>query len=110
MEESTRGNPFERSRVLCLPFINNPPFQYDTIVTAIRTANQKCEAFNMKTCFITFDLPLYIRAQEIIFNNPEFEHVVVRLGGFHTLMGAIGTIMTGSGLKQLFNLIYAQKV
>ncbi|GBN09827.1 hypothetical protein AVEN_224498-1 [Araneus ventricosus] len=48
-------------------------------------------------------------AQEIISNNPEFKDVVVRLGGFHMLMsymGSIGTIMAGSGLKELFQSIY----
>ena len=37
--------------------------------------------------------------------------VVVRLGGFHLLMsfmGAIGTIMRGSGLEELWATIYAQ--
>ncbi|GBL71174.1 hypothetical protein AVEN_222165-1 [Araneus ventricosus] len=64
----------------------------------------------MKTCFVTFDQPLYIKAQEIISNNPEFKDVVERLGGFHMLMsyvGAIGTIMAGSGLKELFQSIFA---
>ncbi|GBM50200.1 hypothetical protein AVEN_134774-1 [Araneus ventricosus] len=57
MEGATQGNPCELSRVFCLPFINNPPSQFDTIVTAIRTAKRKCETFNMKTCFVTFDQP-----------------------------------------------------
>lgn len=36
--------------------------------------------------------------------------MIVRLGGFHLLMsfmGAIGYIMTGSGLKELLSIIYA---
>ncbi|GBN24095.1 hypothetical protein AVEN_4051-1 [Araneus ventricosus] len=57
MEGATQGNPCEHSRLLCLPFINNPPSQFDTIVTAIRTVKRKCETFNMKTCFVTFDQP-----------------------------------------------------
>ncbi|GBL91779.1 hypothetical protein AVEN_71414-1 [Araneus ventricosus] len=109
MEEGTQGNPYERSRVLCLPFINSPPSQFHTIVTAIRTTKRKCETFSMETCFVTFDHPLYIKAQEIISNNPEFKGIML-LGGFHMLMsymGAIGTIMAGSGLKELFQSIYA---
>ncbi|GBM16781.1 hypothetical protein AVEN_9373-1 [Araneus ventricosus] len=110
MEEATQRNPYEHSRVLCLPFINGPPSQFDTIVTTIRTSKRKCETFNMKTCFVTFDQPLYIKAQEIFSNNLEFKDIVVRLGGFQTLMsymGAIGTIMTESCLKELFQSIYA---
>lgn len=41
---------------------------------------------------------------------PKFINVVVRLEGFHLLIstkGAIGTIMAGGGLKELFCEIYA---
>lgn len=111
METATTDNTYERSKVVCLPFINNPPSQYDTILTAILMAMEKCVKYNMKTCFVTFDQPLYIKAQEITSNNIDFKNVVVRLGGFHLLMsfmGAVGVIMSGSGLKELFTLIYAE--
>ena len=41
----------------------------------------------------------------------ELSSVVVRLGGFHLLMffmGAIGNIMAGSGLRELWCTIYAK--
>ena len=37
--------------------------------------------------------------------------VIIRLGGFHTLMsfmGSIGYIMGGSGIKEVLSLIYAE--
>lgn len=42
--------------------------------------------------------------------DPELQHVVVGLGGFHlcmSFMGAVGYIMKGSGLSELFNTVYA---
>ena len=37
--------------------------------------------------------------------------LVARFGGFHTLMsylGAIGKVMKGSGIEELFNEVYAE--
>lgn len=101
---------FVRSKIICLPFINFPPSQYDTIHTALVLAVEKCKTSN-QTTFVTFDQPLYAKAQEIVANNPTFTGVIVRLGGFHLLMsflGAIGYIMAGSGLKDIFATIYAE--
>ena len=65
------------------------------------------------TTFVTFDQPLYLKAREILASrkgDPNLQNVVIRLGGFHlvmSFMGAIGFIMQGSGLSDLFNTIYA---
>lgn len=62
---------------------------------------------------VTFDQPLYIKACDIISSCPEnsdLSTIIVRLGGFHLLMsfmGCIGYIMDGSGLKELFSVVYA---
>ena len=61
---------------------------------------------------MTFDQPLYWKARDVVANDtePELKNVVVRLGGFHLLMsfmGAMGTIMDGSGLMKIFSTIYA---
>ena len=50
---------------------------------------------------ITFDQPLYVKAQEIAMSNKI--EIFVRLGGFHQLMsflGSIGSLMEGSGLRR----------
>lgn len=42
--------------------------------------------------------------------TPRLSNVIVKLGGFHLLMsflGTIGYIMSDSGLKELFSIIYA---
>lgn len=56
---------------------------------------------------ITFDLPLFIEASQII-KDQKLE-VVVRLGGFHFLksyLGCIGYIMEDSGLGETMEVIY----
>jgi hypothetical protein len=64
-----------------------------------------------KTCFVTFDQPLFFKARDIVEGgkHSELSCVVVRLGEFHLLMsfmGCIGAIMAGSCLKALFMTIY----
>lgn len=53
---------------------------------------------------------MFWKALDVVDSISEFSNVVVGLGGFHLLMsftGAIGTIMVGSGLKELFCEIFA---
>ncbi|GBO01717.1 hypothetical protein AVEN_1095-1 [Araneus ventricosus] len=110
---ATAELPFQKSFVGCLPFINAQPSDYDTILTALLSASEKCESLHQHTCFVTFDQPLYFKAREIISSYDEdskLSNTVVRLGGFHLLMsfmGSIGYIMNGSGLKELLNTINA---
>ena len=63
---------------------------------------------------VTFDQPLYWKAAEIITDAPESSHlksIVLMMGGFHMLMnllGAIGTLMEGTGLKSIFETVYGE--
>lgn len=69
--------------------------------------------FNQKSCFVTFDQPLYIKARGIVVScekSSNISNITVRLGGFHLLMsflGCIGYVMAGSGLRDLLSTIYA---
>lgn len=115
MEQVTDGIPYEKTSIDCQPFINAPPSDYDTVYTSLTTAVQRTRSCcpEQKTTFVTFDQPLYLKAKEILASregDPELEGVVIRLGGFHLLMsfmGAVGYIMEGSGLTELFNTVYA---
>ncbi|XP_071642214.1 uncharacterized protein [Temnothorax longispinosus] len=102
---------YDVSRVLCLPFVNLPPSSKDAINTVLFYAASECQKRRQKTCFVTFDQPLYIKAREIIAEGDEkLANVVVRLGGFHLLMsylGGLGTIMEASGLSELWSTVYA---
>ena len=58
------------------------------------------------TAIITFDLPLFIKASQIV-KDQKLEGVV-RIGRFHFLsyLGCIGYIMEGSGLAEAMEVIY----
>ena len=59
------------------------------------------------TPIITFDQPLYWKAAEILLDEPQtsqLKNIVLMLGSFHTfmnLLGAIGTLMQGTGLQNI---------
>jgi hypothetical protein len=100
-----------RSRTIFLPFIPSPPTDYGIVFTSLFEVSDRTKGHSQKTCFVTFDQPLFIKARDIAEGgqHPELSCVVVRLGWFHllTFMGCIGAIMAGSGLKALLMSIYA---
>jgi hypothetical protein len=65
------------------------------------------------TPILTFDQPLWLKAlnlQESSPTNSTLRAIILRLGGFHTQMnylGAIGNIMSGSGLQEVLESVYA---
>ena len=114
MEKITQKNFSNASKILYTPFVMSPPSDLDTINTCLRMALEDAEKLNLKTVFVTFDLPLYMKAIDIILSAPHdssLKKIVVRLGGFHLLMsflGSIGFIMADSGLKEILCTIYAE--
>ncbi|KAE8745966.1 hypothetical protein FOCC_FOCC007328, partial [Frankliniella occidentalis] len=92
------------SAFLPLPFILMPASQPPALYTALRYARKRCDNCKQKTCVVTLDLPLFLKAIDIL------PFVVVRLGGSHVLMsfmGAVGALMGGSGLTDLWKEVYA---
>ncbi len=62
---------------------------------------------------ITFDQPLYWKAAELIINSPNnnLKEIVLMLCCFHTfmnLLGAIGTLMKGTGLQRILEVVYGE--
>ena len=96
-----------------LPFIHHPASNYNTIYTTLKCAVDNAASNNQKTCIVTFDQPLFMKAREIVAASEpgsEIPKVILRLGGFHMLMsflGCIGNIMAGSGIKVALSIIYA---
>ena len=110
MQTVVRGTDYEKTRIEILPFIQLDPSNPSTIYTALSFAKSQCELHGIKTCIVTFDQPLYIKAAEIVAASTDLPHAVVRLGGFHLLMsylGSVGYIMGGSGLDTLWETVYA---
>lgn len=70
-------------------------------------------SFGQQTTFVTFDQPLLLNARYVLASrvgNSELQYEVVRLSEFYLLMlfmGAMGYIIEGSGLAELFNTVYA---
>ncbi|OXU21208.1 hypothetical protein TSAR_016820 [Trichomalopsis sarcophagae] len=99
MEQCTAKNEnLATSKVVPLRFVNNPPSQFDTIFTVLLEADRECKSKGQKNCFVTFDQPLYFKAREILAcqNTNDVDYnlssVIVRLGGFNTVMSYIGAI------------------
>lgn len=112
MEILNTTKEYSESEIVPLPFINNPPSQYETIYTSLLEAVENSKLNGHKSTIVTFDQPLYHKAKDITTssNDPRLESVVIRLGGFHLLMsymGSIGYMMNGSGLKELWSTVYA---
>ena len=111
MQVATSCGSYDKSRIEVLPFINLDPTKPSTIYTALHFAQKQCERQGKLTCPVTFDQPLYIKAAEIVAASEDLGKVFIRLGGFHLIMsymGSIGNIMSGSGLEELWESVYAK--
>ena len=91
-----------------LSIVDMDPNDESCIFSTLHFILNQAKKLKLHTACITFDQPLWLKAIKIV--KAEQMPVVVRLGGFHTLMsylGSIGKIMKGSGLKELFEEAYA---
>ncbi|KAE8742582.1 hypothetical protein FOCC_FOCC011876 [Frankliniella occidentalis] len=110
--EATRnGEIGPVSGVIALPFVNDNPSKYSTLNSALLFASADSKKYGRDFFFVTMDLPLYAKSVEIVTSDTSgaLSGVIVRLGGFHLLMsflGAIGHIMDGSGLEDLWGQVY----
>jgi hypothetical protein len=102
---STNRHPVSDIRML--PIIDLNPNDMSCIFSTLTFLEKQAKLLSMETACVTFDQPLYIKAVEIAESSKM--DVVCRLGGFHLLMnflGAIGTIMAGSGLVEALQTCY----
>ncbi|KAJ8678207.1 hypothetical protein QAD02_013994 [Eretmocerus hayati] len=110
---------FQVSRVLSLPIVNNPPSELDTVYTVLLYADRQARIMNQKHVPVTLDHPLYMKSEIILENEArdttKSEDEKLRcfsvIGLFHLLMStsnSISSTMDGSGLRDVFGLIYAQ--
>ena len=100
------------SSVTFLPMIDMNPSDATCVYSTLKFITNHAIQHNI-TPIITFDHPLWFKALSIITAEPEgsdLHKIILRLGGFHTEMkflGCIGHIMSGSGLEQVLESIYA---
>ena len=68
------------------PVIQGLPIDMNTIYTGIKIVEKQTRMLGQDIPVTTFDLQLYIIAQEVRLRNwNELSHVVLRMGGFHIL-------------------------
>lgn len=113
MQSAMQGSHPGKSGVMYLPFIDLPASNETCIYSTLNFVAEQAASCGVIPV-ITFDQPLYWKARKLIENAPKespISSVVLRLGGFHTLMsflGSIGHLMEGSGLDEIMQLIYAK--
>ena len=96
-----------------LPMIDMSPSYPDCILSTLVFVAENAKKYN-STPVITFDQPLYYKAVGIVLSEPNdspVKNTVVKLGGLHTIMsflGAIGFLMSNSGLENILETIYAK--
>ena len=102
-----------QASVVFLPMIDMDPNDINCINSTLYFISDHASRYNV-TPVLTFDQPLWLKATMIIDSGPVNSHlrrIVLRLGGFHTIMsflGLIGHLMSGTGLKELLELIFAE--
>ena len=109
-----RGNEHPgQSSVVYLPMIDMYSGDKTCILSTLEYLCKLALKYNLSP-IITFDQPLYWKAAEIINDAPEnsiLKRIVLLLGCFHTfmnLLGAIGTLMQGTGLKDILETVYGE--
>ena len=98
----------KKCQVLIHPFIDLNPNDDTCIYSTLLYINEQSQKLGQQSASVTFDQPLWRKAVEII-KAKNLTRVVCRLGGFHLLMSACGsicTIMKGSGLEEAMGEVY----
>ena len=94
------------------PNIPLDPSSYDAIYSTMSFVKQQIQQKRICCTSLTFDLPLFWKASEIKADkSPEFDHIHLKLGGFHQLMSFMGAgckLMQDAGLKELWSTVYKE--
>ena len=112
MQTVSEGSYPGQSAITFLPIIDMQPTNMTCIYSTLHFVSNLAAKYKVKPV-LTFDQPLWWKAQLIIDSEPtnsDLRSLILQLGGFHTQMsylGAIGHLMTGSGLRDLLEVIYA---
>ena len=114
MQMITKEEHPGKASILFMPMIDMDPNDESCIYSTLTWISDHAKKNNV-TPVVTFDQPLWYKANSIVTSEPKsspIKNVVVRLGAFHTEMsflGSIGYIMNDTGLKDALSQIYAEK-
>ena len=110
MQYTTRAlSSVEKSSVQFLPIIDLNSSVETCIFSTLHFVMKQAQKLGIPCACITFDQPLWLKTLGIA--KDQHLDIVCRLGGFHMLMsflGSIGNLMAGSGLEDVFSLVYAE--
>lgn len=112
MQSINNGTHSGKSSISILPMIDLNPSDFTCINSTLHFVTERAKSLGIPP-IITFDQPLYWKAQLIISNAPvesPLKNIVLMLGGFHTVMsflGCIGSLMEDMGLQETLETIYA---
>lgn len=102
-----RSSMMPVSRIGYLPIIPSSPSNPEVVAKAVAVLQQTADSLHQEYTVITCDLAIYEIILALRSKDPKsYEKVVPRLGGLHIAMnflGAIGYLMKGSGLEELFS-------
>ena len=113
MQMVNQGAHPGKSSVHFMPMIDLDPGDPNCIYSTLYFVCCQAKKQHM-TPVVTFDQPLWWKAVGIVKEEPKnscMSSVVLRLGGLHlqmSFLGAIGHLMSGSGLEEILELIYAE--
>ena len=102
-----------KSSVMFLPIIDMNPSDPTCVYSTLHYISKHAEKHNC-TPIVTFDQPLFYKANAIIENEPSgsrVKNLVVKIGGFHKIMsfvGCKGHLMANTGLREALESIYAK--
>ena len=111
MQAVTHGDHSRNCSTRCLPMIELDPKSYTYVYSTLKFITVEVNRLNIEVSIVTFDQCLWIKATEVICaKSGQFQNIVIRLDGFHTLMsflGSIGELMSASRLQEVMETIYA---
>ena len=103
--------PGHKTGIVYTPFLDMVPAEPDTMKTAMVEAQRLTILTGQKWTVFTNDQQLYQVAVSITWVDRDmFSMFVPRLGGMHMMMsfvGAVGTLMRGSGLEEILKSTFA---
>ena len=112
MQMVCEGHYPGQSKIAFLSVIDLQPTVMTCVYSTLSFICDHAKRYSV-TPIVTFDQPLWWKAMIIVTNEPEtsdLKSVVLRLGGLHiemSFLGCIGHVMSGSGLKEVLELVYA---
>ena len=112
MQAIHHGSYKGASSIVFLPMIDYNPSDLSCVYTTLRFISDKARQHGMVPV-VTFDQPLYMKAVNIINAEPAdspLKAAVPMIGGLHcrmSFLGAIGHLMTETGIKEVLECLYA---